>query len=134
MLKQRNINGGTMSDSKSAMIKALDQWFEAYNNKDVDGVLSYHTEDSSLFAPNAPRVDGVEGIRGTILGMLDSGINVLSHEVTEADCREDLGYLLAKGTLDIPATGKVNAKIIDILKRQSDGSWKFYATSWNLDS
>ena len=123
-----------MSESKSAMIKALDQWFEAYSNKDVEAVLSYHTEDSSLFAPNAPRVDGVERIRGTIQAMIDGEINVLSHEVTEADCREDLGYLLAKGTLDSPPTGKVNAKIIDILKRQSDGSWKFYATSWNLDT
>ncbi len=123
-----------MSDSKSAIAAALDSWFEAYNNKDINSVISHHTEDASLFAPNTPRVDGAEAVRSTIQGMIDSGITIIRHETTEADSSEDLGYLLAHATLDSPDTGRVTAKIIDILKRQSDGSWKFYATSWNLDS
>ncbi len=123
-----------MSDSNSAITAALDSWFEAYNNGDINAVIAHHTDDASLFAPNTPRVDGTEAVKATIQGMLDSGITVLRHETTETDSRDDVGYLLANATLDSPDTGKVTAKIIDILKRQSDGSWKFYATSWNLDS
>ena len=123
-----------MSDSKNSIAAALDSWFEAYANRDVNSVIAHHTDDASLFAPNAPRVDGAEALKATIQGMLDSGITILNHETTESDSREDIGYLLANATLDSPDTGKTTAKIIDILKRQSDGSWKFYATSWNLDS
>ena len=123
-----------MSDSSSDITAALNSWFEAYNDKDINSVIALHTEDASLFAPNTPRVDGAEAVKTTIQGMIDSGITVVRHETTEADAREDVGYLLANVTLDSPDTGRVTAKIIDILKRQSDGSWKFYATSWNLDS
>ena len=123
-----------MSDSKDAIAAVLDSWFKAYSNGDTDSVIAHHTDNASLFAPNTPRVDGTEALKATIQGMIDSGIAYISHETTEAGSREDVGYLLANISLDIPDTGKVSAKVVDVLKRQSDGTWKFHATSWNLDS
>ena len=117
-----------------AIAAALNSWFEAYRKGDVDSVVAHHTDNASLFAPGAPRVDGTEALKATIQGMIDSGITYISHETTEADSREDVGYLFATVSLDIPDTGKVSAKVVDVLKRQSDGTWKFHATSWNLDS
>ena len=116
-----------------AIAAVLNSWFEAYTKGDVDGVVAHHTDNASLFAPGAPRVDGTEALKATIQGMIDSGLTYISHETTEAESREDIGYLLANMTLAIP-DGNVSAKVIDVLKRQPDGTWKFHATSWNLDS
>jgi len=116
------------------LVAALDSWFDAYDNGDVESVVSHHTPEASLFGNGAPRVDGQQAIRSTIQGMLDSGLKHISHEVTEADAKDDLGYLLASMSLETPETGKISAKVIDVLKRQSDGTWKFQATCWNLDS
>ena len=123
-----------MNDTKDAIAEVLDSWFEAYSKRDVDSVVAHQTDNASLFPPNTPRVDGTEALKETIQGMIDSGITYISHETTESDSREDMGYLFATVSLDIPNTGKVSAKVIDVLKRQSDGTWKFHATSWNLDS
>ncbi len=116
------------------IVNALDSWFKAYDNGDVESVISHHTTDASLFGNGAPRVDGQQAIRATIQGMLDSGLRHISHEVTEAEAGEDTGYLLASMSLETPETGKISAKVVDVLKRQSDGTWKFHATCWNLDS
>lgn len=118
----------------SDMVAVLDSWFKAYENADVESVIAHHTANASMFGHGAPRVDGQEALRETIQGLLDSGIRHISHEVTEAESREDLGYLLASMTLETPETGKVMAKVTDVLKRQSDGTWKFHNTSWSLDS
>ena len=123
-----------MNDTKDAIAAVLDSWFEAYSKGDVDSVVAHHTDNASLFPPNTPRVDGTEALKATIQGMIDSGVTYISHETTEAASREDMGYLFATVSLDIPDTGKVSAKVVDVLKRQSDGTWKFHATSWNLDS
>ena len=119
-----------MDDAIAAM---LNSWFEAYRKGDGDGVVAHQTDNASLFAPGAPRVDGTEALKATIQGMIDSGLTYISHETTEAESREDIGYLLANLTLSSP-DGNVSAKVIDVLKRQPDGTWKFHATSWNPDS
>ena len=116
-----------------AIAAVLNSWLEAYRKGDLDGVAAHHTDNASLFAPGVPRVDGTEALKATIQGMIDSGLTYISHETTEAESREDIGYLLANMTLAIP-DGNVSAKVIDVLKRQPDGTWKFHATSWNLDS
>tara|TARA_B100000029_G_scaffold300098_1_gene293048 strand:+ start:110 stop:472 length:363 start_codon:yes stop_codon:yes gene_type:complete len=117
-----------------ALVDALDSWFSAYDNGDVEGVISLHTADASLFGNGAPGVNGQQAIRATVQGMLDSGLKHISHEVAEADAREDMGYLLASMSLETPETGKISAKVVDVLMRQPDGTWKFHATCWNLDS
>jgi hypothetical protein len=78
-----------------AIAAVLNSWFEAYKKGDVDSVVAHHTDNASLFAPGAPRVDGTEALKATIQGMIDGGITYISHETTEADSREDIGYLLA---------------------------------------
>ena len=65
--------------------------------------------------------------------MLDSGLRHISHEVAEADTREDMGYIVASMSLEALETGKISAKVIDVLMRQPDGTWKFHATCWNSD-
>ena len=118
----------------SELVAALDSWFVAYDNADVDTVVAHHTTAASLFAHGTPRIDGQEAVRTTIQGMLDSGLRHISHEVTEAESREDVGYLLANMTLETPENGKISAKVVDVLNRQPDGTWKFHSTSWNVDS
>jgi ketosteroid isomerase-like protein len=132
MLKCLKIRGGIVMNNAIAAV--LNSWFEAYKKGDVDSVVAHHTDNASLFAPGAPRVDDTEALKATIQGMIDGGITYISHETTEADSREDIGYLLANITLAIPDTGNVSAKVVDVLKRQSDGTWKFHNTCWNLDS
>lgn len=91
------------------LVDALDSWFKAYDNGDVEGVISHHTADASLFGNGASRVDGQQAIKQTIQGMLDSGLRHITHQVTEAEAREDMGYLLASMSLETPATGQISA-------------------------
>ncbi len=123
----------------AAIREVLAEWAEAWNDKDVERVLSSTTEDASLLPPNAPIATGKEALRALTTQMVESPGFALTAEPTkvEASRTGDLAY--SSGTYEItvddpegnPVTER--GKWVLVCKKQPDGTWKVVTHIWNSD-
>ena len=70
----------TPPDTRAAdesAIRALDtQWEKAAAAKDVDGTVSYYSDDASLLAPNAPIAGSKQAIRAAWASLLGPDVSL----------------------------------------------------------
>ncbi len=124
---------------EAAIREVLAGWAEAWNDKDVERVLSSTTEDASLLPPNAPIATGREALRALVTQIVESPGYTLTVEITkvEASRAGDLAY--SSGTYEItvddpegnPVTER--GKWVLVCKKQPDGTWKVVTHIWNSD-
>ena len=132
----------TPPDTRAAdesTIRNLDaQWSKTAAAKDVDGAVSYYSDDASLLAPNAPIASDKQGIRAawaTLLGP-DTSLTWQANKV-EVSRSGDLAY--AQGVYQLTskdARGKPTSdtgKFVEVWKKQADGKWKTVADIFNSD-
>jgi uncharacterized protein (TIGR02246 family) len=132
----------TPADTRAAdeqTIKDLDaQWAKTAGSHDLDGTVSYYTDDAVLLPPNAPIAAGKAAIRTSWASLLDPNIS-LSWQATHVDVSQsgDLAYLTGTYTLTMTdAKGKPVAdrgKLIEVFRKQPDGKWKTVADMYNSD-
>jgi uncharacterized protein (TIGR02246 family) len=132
----------TPPDTRAAdesAIRALDaQWSKAAEAKDVDGTVSYYSDDASLLAPNAPIASDKQGIRGAWASLLgtDTSLSWQANKV-EVSRSGDLAYV--QGVYQMTskdARGKLvsdTGKFVEVWKKQADGKWKTVADIFNSD-
>jgi uncharacterized protein (TIGR02246 family) len=122
-----------------AAVKDTDaQWSKTALANDLDGTVSYYSDDASLLPPNAPIATGKAAIRAVWTSMLTPDTTV-SWQVTKADVARsgDLAYVV--GTYQIAAKnpqGKAqedHGKLVEVWKKQADGKWKTVADIFNSD-
>ena len=120
-------------------IRNLDaQWAKTAATHDVDGTVAYYADDAVLLPPNEALVSGKQALRASWAALLNPNI-VLSWHATKVDVAQsgDLAYLV--GTYDLStkdAQGKPVAdhgKIIEVFRKQADGTWKTVADMYNSD-
>jgi uncharacterized protein (TIGR02246 family) len=120
-------------------IRALDaQWAKAAAAKDVDGTVSYYSDDASLLGPNAPIASDKAGIRAAWASFLgpDTSLTWQAKKV-EVSRSGDLAYV--QGVYQMTskdARGKAtadNGKFVEVWKKQADGKWKTVADIFNSD-
>lgn len=112
---------------------------KAAQAKDVDGAVANYAEDGSWLPPNAPMVNGKAAIRAGWLKLVNSpGFNIdWQIGKLEVGRAGDLGYtiytyqLALEGPDGKPITD--HGKDMAIWKKQSDGSWKMIADTFNSD-
>ena len=119
-------------------IKNLDaQWSKTAGARDLDGTVAYYSDDAVLLAPNEPMAVGKKAIRDSWAGLLSPNI-ALSWQDTKVEVSKsgDLAYVV--GTYTLTATdphGNPNTdrgKLVEVFKKQADGSWKAVADMYNL--
>jgi uncharacterized protein (TIGR02246 family) len=132
----------TPPDTRAAdesTIRNLDaQWSKAAAAKDVDGTVSYYSDDASLLGPNAPIASDKQGIRAAWASLLgiDTSLSWQANKV-EVSRSGDLAYV--QGVYQMTskdARGKVttdNGKFVEVWKKQADGKWKTAADIFNSD-
>ena len=132
----------TPPDTRAAdesAIRNLDaQWSKAAAAKDVDGTVSYYSDDASLLGPNAPIASDKQGIRAAWASLLggDSSLSWQANKV-EVSRSGDLAYV--QGVYQMTskdARGKPTSdtgKFVEVWKRQADGKWKTVADIFNSD-
>jgi uncharacterized protein (TIGR02246 family) len=132
----------TPPDTRAAdesAIRNLDaQWSKAAAAKDVDGTVSYYSDDASLLAPNAPIASDKQGIRGAWASLLggDSSLSWQADKV-EVSRSGDLAYV--QGVYQMTskdARGKTvsdTGKFVEVWKKQADSKWKTVADIFNSD-
>ena len=130
----------TPPDTRAAdesAIRALDaQWEKAAAAKDVDGTVSYYSDDASLLAPNAPIAGNKQAIRAAWASLLGPDVS-LSWQANKVEVSRssDLAYIVGayqlKDPHGKPATDQ--GKFVEVWKKQADGKWKVAADIFNSD-
>lgn len=119
-----------------ADIKAIhelyNQWCVSVNAGDLDQFMSLWADDAILMNPDTPAIFGKDQIRASYQPLLEQfNIAVDIYGETEVQVSGDLAFSRGTGTLTLTAKEKgpttfTDAKWLDILKKQADGSWKVY--------
>jgi uncharacterized protein (TIGR02246 family) len=128
----------TRAADESAVRDTDAQWSKTAMANDLDGTVSFYTDDASLLPPNAPLATGKQAIRAVWASMLSPDTTV-SWQVSKADVARsgDLAYVM--GTYQIAAKnprGKSqedHGKMVEVFKKQADGKWKTVADIFNSD-
>ncbi len=114
------------------------QWSKTAGARDLDGTVSYYSDDASVLAPNAPIASDKKSIRAMWTELLVPELSV-SWQISKVDVARsgELGYLI--GTYQITPTdpqSKIPAdrgKMVEVFKKQPDGKWKCAADIFNSD-
>jgi uncharacterized protein (TIGR02246 family) len=121
-------------------IRNLDaQWAKTAATRDLEATVAYYSDDAVLLAPNEPIAVGKPAIRAAWVALLSPNTVSLSWQPTMVDVSKsgDLAYLTGTYSMTVKdAHGKSvpdRGKLIEIFKKQADGSWKTVADMFNSD-
>jgi len=119
------------------MRKILEDFDEAYNEAfnrgDAAGCAAFFTEDVMLLPPDQPMIRGRKAFEATYQSRIeDNSGGTHTNELVDFGVDGDLAYQIGTYAIadsDPPEKGK----FVNILKRQSDGSWKVSVSIFNSD-
>ena len=123
---------GALSEADLAGIRAADSAFAAAATAgNLDGVVAVYASDAALLPPNLPPQKGRNAIRSFWGGFLNAYTVRFELSSDTIEGRGDLAYNV--GQYRFTAVPKARAdpgvadegKFLEVLKRQSDGSWKY---------
>ena len=135
-------NQQTATDTRAADESAVRdqdaQWSKAAVANDLEGTVSYYSDDASMLPPNAPIATGKQAIRAVWASLLNPDVTV-SWEVTKAEVARsgELAYVM--GVYSITAKNpkaksqEDHGKLVEVWKKQADGKWKTVADIFNSD-
>lgn len=123
----------------AATIKDLDsQWSKKAAANDVEGTMSFYTDDASMLPPNAPIAIGSQAIRSMWATFLIPG-NSVSWEASKVEVARSSDLAYSTGVYQFTgkdAQGKPESdhgKYLEVWKKQADGKWKVVADTYNSD-
>jgi ketosteroid isomerase-like protein len=117
-----------------AQIRELDaKWSKTASGNDVDGTVSYYSEDASLLPPNAPIATGKQAIRAVWASLLAPG-NSLSWQANKIEVARsgDLAYVIGPYQLAMK-NAQDRGKFVEVWKKQADGQWKVVVDMFSSD-
>jgi ketosteroid isomerase-like protein len=123
-----------------AAIRGVDSAFAgAAGAGDASGMAAAYLADAHLLPPHAPAVQGRAGIERFWAGLLAGYRVKLDLVADEIEGRGDLAY--ARGRFTLEATPRAagtpplgdEGKYLEVLHRQSDGTWRYLADMYNSD-
>src|ERR1700730_5456589 len=135
--------GQQTSDARAkaeAAIRAPDAaGLKATQAKDVAGATANYADDASWLPPHAPMVQGKEAIRSAWSQFLASPGFKIEWQITRIDVSRagDMAYTLYKYemTMGAPTGSPIHdeGKDMAVWVKQSDGTWKIVADTFNSD-
>lgn len=132
----------TAADTRAAdesAIRNLDaQWSKTAAANDLEGAVSYYSDDASMLPPNAPIATGKPAIRAVWATLLNPDVAV-TWQVSKVEVARsgDLAYLVGvyQVTPKDPRSKMAadHGKLVEVWKKRADGSWKTVADIFNSD-
>ncbi len=106
---------------------------EAFNRGDAAGCAAFFSEDVILLAPDQPMIRGRKAFEDLYRSRMDTTSGgTHSNELVEYGVEGGLAYQV--GTYAIAGTDPAEqGKFVNVLKRQSDGTWKVAVSIFNSD-
>lgn len=130
------------TENKEADIAAINAFINDYirhaENEDIDSFMTSFTDDAKRSEPGFPTIIGKENIRASFKGIFDAGDNkIIPYGEPEVDVWNDLAYRYTTVTLqtkpkNLDTLIYTDMKVLTILQRQDDGSWKIYIDCINF--
>jgi uncharacterized protein (TIGR02246 family) len=122
-----------------ATIRNLDaQWSKTAGAHDIDGIVSYYSDDAILLPSNAPAITGKQSIRAAWADLAAPNV-ALSWQASKVEVARsgDLAYTTGAYTDAVKdPQGKLTTdrgKVLVVWKKQPDGRWKVVADTYNSD-
>lgn len=109
---------------------------KAFNESNADAIAIHFTDDALLMAPGKPALTGREAVKKYYQSIFDEYDPQLESYYEEVKVSGNLAYGrgFAKVTLTPKSGGPAlvsTAKYLNLLKKQTDGSWKTTHDIWN---
>jgi len=127
---------GDVEAARASLDAFLAEWVEAMHAEDAEALATMFTDDAVMLPPNRPPIVGNAAIRQDIQEYFDKFTPKGTEEYTAYHVSCD--FMIALGSWqyeDNPKAGgeAINSSgyMMDIFKRQPDGSWKLY---WNAST
>jgi uncharacterized protein (TIGR02246 family) len=119
------------SQDEAAIKQMILEWKEAVLHRDISRLLSFIADDAVFMPPGQPLIRGKAEVEAMYKTAFEKFHMEQDFEVEEIQIAGDFAFFWGVDSAQlIPMEGglTVNARGmgISILKRQSDGSWKFY--------
>lgn len=123
----------TRAADEAAIREADAAWSKAAEARDLDGVMSYYTDDAQLLPPNEPIATGKTAMRKSWAALMAPEMAV-SWKVSKVEVARagDLAYVVGTYTLAMKPSSDTG-KLIEVWKKQADGKWKCVADTFNSD-
>lgn len=122
----------TEETDRTAILGLLDRWRLATGAKDIKAILELVTDDVVFLPSSMPPIMGKEGVEKLYRAFFPQ-YREIRHEAIIEEVRIASEWAFLWGTDElrlIPESGgtdiHMKGKGLSILKRQSDGSWRFW--------
>lgn len=119
------------NELKASIEKANQAWMEAVKKQDASGVAGLYTEDAFILPPNAPAMQGREGIKGFFSAAMNAGIKDIRLVTEQVDGDQETA--IERGAYEMRADGD---KVVDQGKylvhwKNINGKWMFQNDIFN---
>jgi uncharacterized protein (TIGR02246 family) len=134
------VDKSTRIDADVEAIKRVNvDLIEAFNAGDTSAAVALVMDDAVDLPPNRPAVIGKEAIRSFVQSDFNRFTWDFTDEIVEVEVSGDLAVMWTNYSVTLsPKDGgepiESSGKWLKVLKRQSDGSWKFSRNIWNSDN
>jgi len=134
------VDESTSTEADVEAIKRVNiDLINAFNAGDVSAAVALVMEDAVDLPPNRPAIIGREAIRSFLQSDVDRFAMNFADEIVEVEVEGDLAVIWSNYTVTLTPRGdgepiENSGKWLKVLKRQSDGSWKFLRNIWNSDN
>lgn len=132
-------SGTNRSSDETLIHETIDRAVSAFGTADIETLIALRTEDSVVLKPGAEPLLGKEARRTSLEDVFDQFDVNETRTVDELDVIGDRAIVWGTYTVtltpkDGSASTNESGNYIDILHRQTDGSWLFARTIWNAAS
>jgi uncharacterized protein (TIGR02246 family) len=113
------------------------QWAAAAEQRDIERILEFFTEDAILYPPGLPVVAGKSALRNYVQTSLAIPGFHITWRSTEARVSPDgqLAYLLGQNAVTAPGPhGELqtsHGRGVTVWRREPDGKWRCAVDVWN---
>ena len=124
----------------AAINELYDQYCLASNEDDIDHFMSLWDDDAIRMSPDLPAFVGKEMVCSYFETLFEKSTGIVAiYGETEVQVAGDMAF--SRGTYTVSLSPKaggpathIDGKWLDILKRQTDGSWKIYRDCVNFNA
>lgn len=120
------------------ILRLREKWVEAFNRHDLDGVLSFYTEDAAELPLNGtPAVNGIVAIRALLKSTFDAGFGELKIRQTQVGYTEPLGIELATYSANSNVRNGHSpnhmGRLVATWRRSETGEFKITISVWSKE-
>ena len=128
---------GGDADAASQILRLDAEWSRAAGEGDVDRVLSYWTDDATVFPPGSPAILGKPAIREYVARSFQTPGFGIAWKTTRVIVARSGELAYATGTNRVTFSGPdgrpvtVEGKAVTVWRREPGGAWKCVIDIWN---